>query len=156
MRRGYRSSGAFPLRVGSRVIGSLTMYAGEPGFFTDEEVSLLESLAHDVSFAMESMEREAQRRQAEAALKESEERLRYLAAQLIDAQEAERKRVALELHDDLGQSMMVLTMQLRAIDRMVPPDQGEIRDHCKTYPLTMSMRSLKMSAGWPGTCVPPS
>jgi PAS domain S-box-containing protein len=128
--RGYRSSGAFPLRVGSRVTGSITVYAGEPGFFTDEEVSLLESLAQDVSFAMESMEREAQRRQAEAALKESEGRLRYLASQLIDAQEAERRRVSLELHDDLGQSLMVLTMQLRAIGKMVPIDQGEIRDHC--------------------------
>ena len=147
LKRGYRSSGSFPLRVGSRVIGSLTMYAGEPGFFTDEEVTLLESLAHDVSFAMESMEREAQRRQAEAALKESEERLRYLASQLIDAQEAERRRVSLELHDDLGQSLMVLTMQLRAIKKQVPPDQGEILDHCNqaldyVYEIVENVRRL--------------
>ncbi len=106
------------------------MYAGEPGFFTDEEVRLLESLAHDVSFAMESLERDALRWQAEAALQESEGRLRYLASQLINAQEAERNRIALELHDDLGQSLMVLTMQLRAITKMVPSERGEIRDHC--------------------------
>ena len=82
--RGYRSSGSFPLRVGSRVVGSLTMYAGEPGFFTDEEVRLLESLAQDVSFAMESLERDALRRQTEAALKTSEERLRDLTSRLIN------------------------------------------------------------------------
>ena len=128
--RGYRSSGSFPLRVGSEVIGSLTMYAGEPGFFTDEEISLLESLAHDVSFAMESLEREGQRRQAEEALKESEERLRYLASQLIYAQETERKRISLELHDDLGQILMVLKLQVREIDKGLPADFRELRECC--------------------------
>ena len=106
------------------------MYAGEPGFFTGEEVGLLESLALDVSFAMESMQRDAQRRQAEAALTASEERLRDLTSRLINAQEAERKRLAIELHDDLGQSLMVLRMQVRQIEKMVPSGAREIRDHC--------------------------
>ena len=128
LRQGYRSSGAFPLRVDGKVVGSLTMYAGEPGFFTGEEVRLLESLAQDVSFAMESLKRDALRRRAEVALQESEVRLRALAAQLIDSQETERNRIALELHDDLGQSLMVLTMQLRAISKMLPEDQSKPRD----------------------------
>jgi PAS domain S-box-containing protein len=130
LQRGYRASGSFPLRVDSRVVGSLTMYAGEPGFFTGEEVGLLESLTLDVSFAMESMERDAQRRQAEAALKSSEERLRDLTSRLIKAQEAERKRLAIELHDDLGQSLMVLKLQVRQIEKLVPEDQRRIREHC--------------------------
>jgi PAS domain S-box-containing protein len=65
--RGYRSSGAFPLRVGGKVVGALTLYAERPGFFNQEEIALLESLASDLSFAMESMDREARRRQAEEA-----------------------------------------------------------------------------------------
>jgi PAS domain S-box-containing protein len=65
--RGYRSSGAFPLRVGGKVVGALTLYAERPGFFNQEEIALLESLAGDLSFAMESMDREARRRQAEEA-----------------------------------------------------------------------------------------
>jgi PAS domain S-box-containing protein len=130
LQRGYRSSGSFPLRVDSQVVGSLTMYAGEPNLFTGEEVSLLESLAHDVSFAMESMQRDAQRRQAEAALKASEERLRDLTTRLLNAQEAERKRLAIELHDDLGQSLMVLRMQVREIEKMLPVDQWQTREFC--------------------------
>jgi PAS domain S-box-containing protein len=128
--RGYRSAGSFALRVGSEVIGSLSMYAGKPGFFTDEEISLLENLALDVSFAMESLEREGKRRQAEAALKESEERLRSLASQLIHAQETERKRISLELHDDLGQILTVLKLQVREIDKGLPSDFRELRECC--------------------------
>jgi PAS domain S-box-containing protein len=66
--RGYRSSGAFPLRVGGKVVGALTLYAQKPGFFNEAEIALLESLSGDLSFAMESLDREARRRQAEAAL----------------------------------------------------------------------------------------
>ncbi|MFZ5450183.1 MAG: PAS domain S-box protein [Thermodesulfobacteriota bacterium] len=68
------------------------------------------------------------RKEAEVALRESEERLRYLAGRLLHAQETERRRLAIELHDDLGQSLMVLKMQLRAIEKTVPLDQWQTRE----------------------------
>jgi PAS domain S-box-containing protein len=63
-----------------------------------------------------------ERQQAERALKESEERLRFLAVQLLGVQEQERKRVSMELHDDLGQSLLVLKMQLNAVIRQFSPE----------------------------------
>ncbi|MHB9072826.1 MAG: PAS domain-containing protein [Desulfobaccales bacterium] len=128
--RGFQSSAAFPLRVGSEVVGVLTVYAGRPGFFTADEIVLLESLAEDLSFALEFLARDAQRRLVEEILRESEERLRYLTSQLLHAQEKERRYLALELHDDLGQSLMVLKMQLRAIEKTVPPEQWRAKEEC--------------------------
>jgi PAS domain S-box-containing protein len=66
--RGYRSSAAFPLRLAGQVVGALTLYAERPGFFNEAEIALLESLSGDLSFAMESLDREDRRRQAEDAL----------------------------------------------------------------------------------------
>ncbi len=128
--KGFRSSAAFPLRVGSKVVGVLSVYAGKPEFFSRDEIALLESLAGNLSFALDFLDREARRRQADEALRESEERLRYLASQLLHAQERERHRLALELHDDLGQSLMVLKMQIRSIEKLLPPEQWQTREQC--------------------------
>ena len=49
-----------------------------------------------------------ERKQAEEALRESESHLRYLSSQLLTAQENERKRIALELHDSIGQTLSAL------------------------------------------------
>ena len=56
-----------------------------------------------VKRALEEVEEKRQRQQAEEKLKESEKRLRYLSSQLLAAQENERKKIAGEIHDGLGQ-----------------------------------------------------
>jgi PAS domain S-box-containing protein len=71
-----------------------------------------------------------ERKRAENSLKESEERLRSLASQLIDAQELERKRIARELHDDLGQSLLLLKLKLSSMSRGLPPDLEKLRQEC--------------------------
>ncbi len=62
------------------------------------------------------------RKHVEEKLRESEQNLRLLASQLLSAQETERQRISRDLHDDLGQSLMALKMQLRAIGKRMPPD----------------------------------
>lgn len=55
--------------------------------------------------------------EANEHLKDSEERLRSLSGALIHARESEQKRIALELHDELGQSLAALKLQIRIIEK---------------------------------------
>jgi PAS domain S-box-containing protein len=71
------------------------------------------------------------RRRAEEALWESEQRLRFLTSQLLTAQERERKRISMELHDELGQSLAVLKLQVRAIERRLGDVQLDLKADCR-------------------------
>jgi PAS domain S-box-containing protein len=78
LKRDYHSYAAFPLKIGTRVIGVLTLYAKERDFFDDEEIQLIKQLVDDVVFAIEFMEHEKQRRKAENSLRKSEQRFRSI------------------------------------------------------------------------------
>ena len=71
LERGYRSTAAVPIRQQGRVIGALTVYAGEPHAFDAEDEELLEQIGLDVSFALDSLEAEAKRKHAEEKLAEA-------------------------------------------------------------------------------------
>jgi signal transduction histidine kinase len=53
-------------------------------------------------------------KKAENALKESESRVTNLTSQLLLAEEKERKRIARELHDGLGQSLSAIAFNVRS------------------------------------------
>ena len=65
-----------------------------------------------------------ERKRAEEALRESEKQLRLLSSQLLKFQESERKKVASELHDDLGQILTAVKFSvenaLNHMDRDTP------------------------------------
>lgn len=71
-----------------------------------------------------------ERKQAEKALRQSESELHYLSCQLLTAQEKERRRLSLELHDELGQDLMVLKLKVRAIQRAGEMDQDSFKKEC--------------------------
>ena len=71
-----------------------------------------------------------ERKEAEDALRESEKELHFLSSQLLTAQEKERKRLSIELHDELGQSLLVLKLKLRSIQEGLQTDQVRIRAEC--------------------------
>lgn len=62
-----------------------------------------------------------QRRKAEQDLRMSQGALRRLTGRLLQAQEDESRRIARELHDDLGQGLALLTVQMDLL-RQKPPE----------------------------------
>jgi diguanylate cyclase (GGDEF)-like protein/PAS domain S-box-containing protein len=56
--RGYGSLVALPLLAGGAVLGTLSLFAREPGFFDADELMLLTELAGNISFAIEHISRQ--------------------------------------------------------------------------------------------------
>ncbi len=55
IKRGYQSSIAIPLIRIKRVLGALTIYSADPFAFSKDEVALLEELASDLAFGIETL-----------------------------------------------------------------------------------------------------
>ncbi len=69
-----------------------------------------------------ALEREiAERAAAEETVRRQHEELRALSARLTDAGEQERRRIARELHDQVGQNLTALGISLSMLRSQLPP-----------------------------------
>ena len=64
----------------------------------------------------------SERRRWERELMESRERLQELACHLQDVREEQRSRIAREIHDELGQALTALKMDVHWLGRSLPED----------------------------------
>jgi signal transduction histidine kinase len=79
------------------------------------------------------LERQTRGRYRELA--HSRHELERLSSSLVDAQEAERRSISRELHDEVGQSLSALLVDLGRLSTNLPADGAEIRerlDHMKS------------------------
>ena len=79
--------------------------------------------------------------------KRAEEALSSVSRRLIQAQEAERSRIARDLHDDIGQRLAVLTMTLEQLTHIRSHTTDEGRSHLdalreQTADISASVRAL--------------
>lgn len=86
-------------------------------------------------------------RKSEERLSESTRMIRSLAGKLITAQESERRRISILLHDDVGQSVAALGLTINRLKRKLPDDpQATIAELDHVYrqldSLTAQIRQL--------------
>ncbi len=78
-------------------------------------------------FRISSLEKESAAHQKVSEL--AEERLRHLSQQLVSSQEQERKALSRELHDEIGQLLTALRMELGNMERSRSVQGGEPDPH---------------------------
>lgn len=97
-----------------------------PRAFTGDDTALLEGIAAAVAIAIENAESRREIEAREAVLLEQGAALRQLTAQLAATEERERRAIAADLHDRIGQSLQIsklLVAQAQAED-----DAGQMRE----------------------------
>jgi len=99
-----------PLQVEGRVIGVVSVASARPRRFTEEDLRLLQVVADRIAPAIE-------RGRLDEAVRASREQLKALSRRLLTAQEEERRRLAVELHDELGQVLTAVKINLASLER---------------------------------------
>jgi PAS domain S-box-containing protein len=106
---GIKSGIAVPIAGKERPFGVLEANAKQLRSFSSDEVNFVWAMANVLATAIE------QRRVA-GELGDKREQLQTLSRKLIQAQEAERRAVARELHDELGQILTAIKLNLMRRD----------------------------------------
>jgi signal transduction histidine kinase len=116
---------SIPMRVRGQIVGVMNFCGDDGAAFSGETVRLLNLLATIAALALENahLYEEAD---ARARIR------RELLAREIKVQEEERRRIARELHDEVGQSLTGLIMSLDALEQTLPLD-GRERSHLRRY-----------------------
>jgi two-component system sensor histidine kinase UhpB len=73
-----------------------------------------------------------ERVRAQKALRESADRLQHLSRRLLEVQESERRHLARELHDEFGQVLATITLQLHAARGLAGEAALPRLDECTT------------------------
>lgn len=85
---------------------------------------------------------------AERELKQSHKQLRELSSHLENIREEERKHISREIHDELGQQLTLLKLDLLQIGKKLHPEEGELIDKMKQADQLLAgiMRSVRKIA----------
>lgn len=100
-----------PLRTSERTLGTISFGYPAPHPFPPEDRAFLIALAQQCAQALE-------RAELYGAVLLSQARLQHLSQRLIEAQELERRHIARELHDEIGQALtgLRLALELAGLD----------------------------------------
>ncbi len=117
---GMRRQGSYwsiPLFREKQMAGLLQLGFTTPYRWLPRELELLEAVGERCLLA-------AEKARLLEELSQREVQIRKLGAHVLQVEEAERRRISRELHDDAGQSMLTLRLKLEQLARSAP---GELR-----------------------------
>jgi PAS domain S-box-containing protein len=114
-----RSMLCVPLRSKGHTIGAIEAMNKRSGPFDREDLRLLSSLAAPAATAIENARLFEQ-------VRSGRERLQALSRRLVEVQEAERRHISRELHDETGQALSSLLLGLSLLEREADRPQAVI------------------------------
>ena len=102
--------------------GVLCTHTARRRRFSGDDVHFLQAVANVLAEAILGKEVQQALRRAGDRERELREELEAHSRVVVAAQEAERRRIARELHDEVGQALTGLALSLANMERAAPPD----------------------------------
>jgi PAS domain S-box-containing protein len=119
-RLGLRALLVCPVQSRTRRLGTITIHRASAERFSAEDERLLGTLGNQVAVAIENARLFRQ-------VESSRERLRQLTQKVVSAQEEERRRISYDLHDEAGQALTAVKINLSMLAAEVPDAQEPLR-----------------------------
>ena len=119
-----------------------TKHKNKSGEIRDIHVSSKSISIRGINFVQSMWRDITERKQAEDELRNSRQQLRDLSAYLQSSREQERTSIAREIHDDLGQTLTVLKMDISWLGKRLPKDKKQLVEKTKLMNETLD-RSIK-------------
>jgi PAS domain S-box-containing protein len=123
-----------PIIRENKVVGMIGV-ANRPGGYGGAEQAGAEILSHAAGVLYDNYRQrereialEHQQRSAEKELRRSQEQLRSLSTHLHSMIEEERTRISREIHDELGQLLTILKMELSWLKKRLPKKETLLQD----------------------------
>lgn len=108
----YRSVLSLPIFQAGEPIGFLALFSRHPQHFTPDRIRALQSFTNLAVVALQKARLYEQVHTAHG-------QMRSLSSRLLEAQETERRHIACELHDEIGQTLTVIKIGLQGLPRAV-------------------------------------
>lgn len=115
-RPNFQSYACIPLVAKGEIQGVVDMFSLSPRLFSKEELDLFTTLGQEVGVFIQNARLFDQ-------VRSSSERLRTLSQQLLEVQENERRHISRELHDQIGQALTAVKVNLQGMSRMVDNEE---------------------------------
>jgi PAS domain S-box-containing protein len=120
LKSGIQSSFSVPLIVEERLVGVMILGSDSKDSFRSSHIALAREVASQLSLVFSNA-------LLFDKVRASQTQLRRLTSRLVSAQEDERKRISLELHDQAGQSLTAIKLQMAVLKTEMAPDQTDIQ-----------------------------
>jgi len=101
--------------------------------------------AEDTSMVICVIRDITRRKQSEESLREYADRLKVLSLRLMEVQEIERRNIARELHDEIGQVLTGLKLTLELGARLAPDEIGSSLNQARMLVNELMARARKLS-----------
>jgi signal transduction histidine kinase len=119
----YKSFGVFPLIFGNRTLGALNLLSNSTIVFSEDKQLLIQSYANLAAVAIQNA-------WLFEEVSHGNEQLHALSQRLMKAQEEERLHLSRELHDESGQLLAAMMVELGLLSREAEKNI-KITDHLK-------------------------
>jgi len=136
IQNGFLSVAIIPIRYLDKIVGAIHLADEREAFVPPSVVEFIETMAPLIGEAIN-------RFNLEEEIRESENRLRALSSQLLTIQEKERKRIARELHDGLGQVLTAIKFKVENALQQEAEDQNISKEKSLETVIPMIRESIE-------------